>query len=73
MQLVHHPTGWGTRPQGCQTHLTGSTQQNKPWQNPEGVLAGFAYAAGRLGKSRVVWLRGGAVTEGAESTRAEGG
>lgn len=35
MQLVHHPTGWGTRPRGCQTHQTGSTKQNKPWQNPE--------------------------------------
>lgn len=35
MQLVHHPTGWGTRPRGCQTHVTGSTKQNKPWQNPE--------------------------------------
>lgn len=32
---MHHPTGWGTRPRGCQTHVTGSTKQNKPWQNPE--------------------------------------
>lgn len=26
---------WGTRSRGCQTHRTGQTKQNKPWQNPE--------------------------------------
>lgn len=39
MQPVHHPTRWRSRSRGHQTHRTGPTQQNKPWQSPERELS----------------------------------